>query len=97
MAQRYAISGRGEAEAYLAHPTLGLRLVESCEAVLGVQGRTAHEILGSPDDLKLHSCVTLFAAVAAPGSVFERVQEKYYAGVPDRRTLEILAQELLRG
>jgi uncharacterized protein (DUF1810 family) len=90
-AQRYAISTVAEAEAYLAHPVLGPRLAKCCEAVLGVVGRTAYEIMGPPDDLKLRSCATLFAHVAPAGSVFERVLDKYYEGKPDQRTLELMA------
>lgn len=89
----YAIKSRAEAEAYLAHPTLGPRLVECCEAVLSVSGRSAHDIFGSPDDLKLKSCVTLFAAVSPPGSVFERVLNTYFAGERDAKTLQLLPAE----
>lgn len=89
MARRYAIKSRGEAEAYLAHPVLGPRLVRAAEALLGVRERTASEIMGHPDDLKLRSSMTLFAQFAGPGSVFQRVLERYYGGVPDERTLEI--------
>lgn len=64
--------------------------MECCEAVLAVEGKSAHDILGSPDDLKLRSCVTLFAAVSPPGSVFERVLAKYYVGEPDERTLRLI-------
>ena len=70
-ARKYAISGIEEAEAYLKHPELGPRLVECAEAALAVEGRSATEIFGYPDDLKLKSCATLFAAVATPGSVFD--------------------------
>ncbi len=87
---RYAIKSRAEAEAYLLHPVLGPRLQEITEAALGVEGRSAHEIFGSPDDLKLRSSATLFAQVSPPGSVFERLLEKYYRGEPDRRTFELL-------
>jgi uncharacterized protein (DUF1810 family) len=88
--QRYAIRSAAEAEAYLRHPVLGPRLVECCEAVLGVTGRSAHDIFGSPDDLKLRSCATLFAAVSAPGSVFQRVLDQYFGGERDERTLRLL-------
>jgi uncharacterized protein (DUF1810 family) len=93
--QRFAIKSVAEAEAYLAHPVLGSRLVECCEAVLGAasQGgrrRTALEILGPPDDLKLRSCATLFAHVAPAGSVFERVLEEFYGGAPDEATLGLI-------
>ncbi len=90
MSRRYAIKSRAEAEAYLKHPVLGPRLVEICEAALGVEGRSAHEIFGSPDDLKLKSCATLFAAVSPPGSVFERVLQKYFRGERDGQTLRLL-------
>ncbi len=62
--KHYAIKSIAEAKAYLSHPVLGPRLVECAEAALSVQGRTAHEIFGSPDDMKLRSCATLFANVA---------------------------------
>jgi uncharacterized protein (DUF1810 family) len=89
-AQRYAIKSIPEAEAYLRHPVLGSRLEECCEAVLGVSGRSAHDIFDSPDDMKLRSCATLFARVSAPGSVFEQLLGKYYEGVPDQQTLRLL-------
>jgi uncharacterized protein (DUF1810 family) len=93
MAQRYAIQSRAEAEAYLRHPILGPRLVECAEVLLAVGGRTAEEILGHPDYLKLQSSMSLFAAVAPPGSVFERVLGKYYAGQADPRTEAFLSRE----
>ena len=77
---------------YLDHPILGPRLRECAEAVLAVEGRTVLEIFGYPDDLKLRSCMTLFAKVAEPDSVFERVLEKYFGGANDGSTLEILAR-----
>ena len=90
MSRRYAIKSRAEAETYLKHPVLGPRLVEICEAVLGVDGRSAHDIFGSPDDIKPRSCATLFAAVSPPGSVFERVLQRYFRGEPDAQTLRLL-------
>ena len=78
MSRRYAISGLAEADAYLRHPVLGPRLVTCAEAALAIQGRTAHDIFGSPDDLKLRSCATLFAQISPPGSVFHRLLDKYY-------------------
>lgn len=89
--KRYAIRSVAEAEAYLRHPVLGPRLAECFEAVLGVEGRSAHDIFGSPDDMKLRSCATLFAAVSPPGSVFQRVLDRFYEGRPDERTLRLLA------
>jgi len=91
MSQRYAIRSAAEARAYLEHPMLGPRLVECFEAVLGVAGQTAGEIFGSPDELKLRSCATLFASVSPPESVFERTLDRYFAGERDRRTVELLA------
>jgi uncharacterized protein (DUF1810 family) len=92
MAQRYAIRSLAEAEAYLAHPLLGPRLVECCESLLAVDGKTAHAIFGTPDDLKLRSSVSLFAAVCPPGSVFERVLVRHYSGRPDERTLRLIGR-----
>jgi uncharacterized protein (DUF1810 family) len=91
MAVRYAIRNENEARAFLAHPTLGPRLIECVEAVLSIQNRSARDILGSPDDLKLRSCATLFAHVSPTGSVFEKVLEKYYDGIPDPGTLDLIA------
>jgi uncharacterized protein (DUF1810 family) len=88
--RRYAIRSAAEAEAYLAHPILGPRLRESAEAVLAVERRSALEMFGSPDDLKLRSCVTLFAIVSPPGSVFERVLGRYFGGERDSTTLRLL-------
>jgi uncharacterized protein (DUF1810 family) len=88
--RRYAIKSLDEARAYLDHPILGPRLLECAEAVVRVEGRTAREIFGSPDDLKLRSCATLFACVSPPGSVFERLLTKYYQGRRDDRTLHLL-------
>jgi len=88
--QRYAIKSVAEAKAYLDHPILGPRLLECAEAVLQVDGRSAVEIFGSPDDLKLRSCATLFASVSPPDSVFDRLLRKYYRGGRDGKTLQLL-------
>jgi uncharacterized protein (DUF1810 family) len=90
MSRRYAIRSLAEAEAYLMHPVLGPRLVECAEAVVSVEGRSAFEIFGSPDDMKLRSCATLFATVSPPGSVFERLLDKYFRGGRDAETLRLL-------
>ena len=90
-AKQYAIKSAAEARAYLDHPTLGPRLVRCCVAALEVEGRSAREIFGSPDDLKLRSSATLFAAVSPPGSVFRRVLDRYFDGKPDGRTEQLLA------
>jgi uncharacterized protein (DUF1810 family) len=94
-ARRFGLSGLEEARAYLAHPLLGSRLRECARLVLAVEGRSAHAIFGSPDDLKLRSCLTLFAQAAAPSPapetrVFGEALAKYYGGEPDPRTLELL-------
>ncbi len=89
-AMQYAIKSVAEAKAYLAHPLLGPRLVACAEAALGVAGRSASEIFGSPDDLKLRSCATLFAQVSATGSVFERLLDRFFQGKRDERTLRLL-------
>ena len=92
-AKRYSIKSVEEARAYLEHPILGPRLLNCAEAVVSVEGRSATEIFGSPDDLKLKSCATLFSCVASRGSVFDRVLEKYYRGERDGKTLELLGRE----
>jgi uncharacterized protein (DUF1810 family) len=92
MARRYAIKSLDEARAYLDHPVLGPRLAEITEAALAVEGRSAHEIFGSPDDMKLRSCATLFARAASEGSVFSRLLDKFFDGKPDVRTLELLGE-----
>jgi uncharacterized protein (DUF1810 family) len=86
-AQKYAISSLDEARAYLEHPVLGARLRECTERVLLVQGRSAHAIFGSPDDLKFRSCMTLFSRAAEDPAIFEQALAKYYGGEPDPRTL----------
>jgi uncharacterized protein (DUF1810 family) len=86
----YAIKSIEEAKAYLNHPILGPRLLECAEAVVRVEGRSAQDIFGSPDDLKLRSCATLFGSVLPPGSVFDRLLEKYYRGERDQKTLRLL-------
>jgi uncharacterized protein (DUF1810 family) len=87
--RRYSIKSVGEAEAYLAHPVLGPRLVEIAEAALSVEGRSAYEVFGSPDDMKLKSCATLFAGVCPSGSVFHRLLDKYFAGERDEKTVRL--------
>ena len=86
-ARRYAIASLEEARAYLADPVLGPRLIESATALLAVEGRTAEEILGYPDDLKLRSSMTLFARAAPQTKVFQEVLDRYYDGKPDPQTL----------
>lgn len=91
-AKRYAIKSLAEATAYLSHPILGPRLVACAEAALSVEGRSAREIFGSPDDMKLRACATLFTQVSAPGSIFEQVLAKYFQGERDGQTLHRIGQ-----
>src|SRR5512147_915500 len=91
-ARFYAIKSADEAKAYLHHPVLGARLIECSKVLLQLQGLSASDIFGFPDDLKLRSSMTLFASVSEPDSVFSRVLGQYFAGQPDSRTLELLKQ-----
>lgn len=90
MAQRYAIASRAEAEAYLHHPILGPRLRECTRLVIAVEGRSIEEILGSPDDLKFRSSMTLFAHATPDNQIFLDGLAKYFGGEEDPRTLERL-------
>ncbi len=89
MARLYAIASLEEARAYLAHPILGVRLREATQLTLAVQGRNAHAIFGSPDDLKFRSSMTLFDA-AAPNDIFAAALQKYYDGKGDPLTVSKL-------
>lgn len=90
MAQRYAISCREEAEAYLRHPILGPRLGTCTRLVNMARGRSIGQIFGAPDDLKFHSCMTLFARTAADSKLFVEALQKYFAGELDQATLQRL-------
>lgn len=90
MSVRYAINSRDEARAYLDHDVLGPRLIECAKAALALESTSATDVFGYPDDLKLKSSATLFAAVSPPGSVFHRVLEKWFAGELDLKTLAAL-------
>ena len=89
-AKRYAIKSAAEAKAYLSHPVLGSRLIECFEAVLRVEGRSADELFGALDAMKLKSCATLFASVSPVGSVFEQLLDKCFQGECDQKTLHFL-------
>ena len=89
-AQQYGITGSDEAYAYLTHDVLGPRLISICEAALSVEGKSATEIFGKPDDMKLRSCATLFAHVSNANSVFHKIIDKYFDGKVDRRTVQLL-------
>ena len=88
--KQYSVKSLAEARAFLAHPLLGPRVRECAEAAVRVDGRSASEIFGYPDDMKLRSCATLFAAVSPTGSVFHRLIDKYFHGEPDAETLRLL-------
>ncbi|HEY8579727.1 MAG TPA: DUF1810 domain-containing protein [Beijerinckiaceae bacterium] len=87
MAQRYGLGSLAEARAYLDHPVLGPRLRACVADLLPHRGASAHAIFGSPDDLKLHACLTLFAHVAEPGSVFAQALDAFFDGEPHRDAL----------
>lgn len=90
MSRRYAIQSTAEARAYLRHPILGPRLVECCKAAVAVHERSATDVFGSPDDMKLRSCATLFAAVSPSGSVFEQVLDRFFHGKRDAQTVRLM-------
>jgi uncharacterized protein (DUF1810 family) len=89
-ANYFGLAGLAEARAYLNHPILGARLEEATRLMLANRGRTARDILGHPDDLKFRSSMTLFAAAAVQGSLFEEALRAYYDGIPDAATLRLL-------
>ena len=91
--QRFAIASLEEARRYLAHPILGQRLEECARALLELKGRSAREILGPVDAMKLRSSLTLFARAAPDSRLFQDVLERHYGGVADEATDELLAQE----
>ena len=90
--QHYAIQDLAEATAYLQHPVLGARLREISAALLQLETSDASRVFGSPDDLKLKSSMTLFAAVQAD-TVFQAVLDKFFGGAPDGKTLQILGRQ----
>jgi uncharacterized protein (DUF1810 family) len=92
MANRYGISGRAEAEAYLAHPTLGPRLIECTELVNRIEGKTSEEIFGGIDSLKFRSSMTLFSLAARDSTAFGDALKKYFKGQPYPRTIELLGK-----
>lgn len=92
MAKHYGLADLAEAQAYWRHPVLGERLRLCTALVLDVKGKGAHDIFGSPDDLKLRSCMTLFEAAAPDAAGFARVLERYYAGMRDAATLQLLGK-----
>jgi uncharacterized protein (DUF1810 family) len=93
MSQRYAIGSLEEAAAYSEHPILGLRLRECTRLVMDVEGRSAEQIFGHPDNLKFRSCMTLFERSATDNAIFRDALLKYFGGQPDQLTLDILKQQ----
>ncbi len=87
MSYAYGIGGIEEAKAYLAHPILSQRLIEITKALLPHKGKSPTAILGYVDDLKLQSCMTLFASISEPGSVFHQVLDAFFDGEQDIETL----------
>ncbi len=90
MAQRYAISGLAEAGAYLAHPVLGPRLQEGVAAAMASGETSARRLFGAPDDIKLRSCLTLFAEAAQDPAPFEAALSRFFAGARCPATLAAL-------
>jgi uncharacterized protein (DUF1810 family) len=88
-AHEFAIKSRDEAIAYLATPVLGARLIECTKLVLAIPDKSAHDIFGSPDDMKFRSSMTLFAAVDG-GSLYRQALDRFFGGEPDQATLDIL-------
>jgi uncharacterized protein (DUF1810 family) len=95
MAKNYAIASREEAEAYLEHPLLGARLRECTGLILNVTGRSAEEIFAYPDNLKFRSAMTLFSEITPGNSLFHAALLKYFEGMPDRATLDLLQSSRL--
>jgi len=93
MAQRYAIASLNEAKAYADHPVLGARLRDCTALVLGVEGKTVHAIFGTPDDLKFHSCMTLFARAAPEEPLFRQALKQLFRGRQDPLTVARLQDQ----
>jgi uncharacterized protein (DUF1810 family) len=89
----YAIKDINEAEEFLKHPVLGSRLIQICNELLELNTNNANKIFGSPDDLKLHSSVTLFSLLPNTDSVFQKILDKFFNGKKDTKTLRIIEEE----
>jgi uncharacterized protein (DUF1810 family) len=89
-AERYSIKSIEEAKAYIVHPILGVRLQECTKLVISIDGKTANQIFGFPDDLKFCSSMTLFNHVAEDNNIFLNAITKFYAGREDDLTIKIL-------
>jgi len=90
-AKYYGLADLDAARAYLGHPVLGPRLIACTRLVNAVAGRSAHDIFGTPDDLKFRSCVTLFHRAAPDEAAFGEALRKYFGGVEDAPTVELVA------
>lgn len=90
MAKRFAISGLAEARAYLQHDVLGPRLEECVKILLSHHDKSATQIFGSPDDMKLRSCLTLFLAVSPTSTLYQQALDQFYSGEADGRTVALL-------
>jgi uncharacterized protein (DUF1810 family) len=91
-ARYYGLADVDEARAYWQHPVLGKRLLQCTRLVLAVRGKSANQIFGSPDDLKLRSCMTLFQLAAPDEPAFGEVIDRYYDGEPDMLTREAVGR-----
>ena len=92
--RHYALKNVDEAQAYLNHPVLGSRLIEICTQLLKLPTNNATQIFDTPDDMKLRSCVTLFAAMPSATPIFQQVLDKFFTGEGDRKTLKIISNKL---
>lgn len=90
MAKHYAIKNKDEAITFLLHPVLGKRLVQISEELCKLPGNNATNILGTPDDLKLRSCATLFSLLPDSHPVFKAVLKKFFNGEEDKKTVQII-------
>jgi uncharacterized protein (DUF1810 family) len=86
----YAIQNKEEATQYINHPVLGKRLLEITKVVAEINGKTALEIFGQPDERKLQSSMTLFSILNNPNPIFQKVLDKYYKGMKDENTLQLI-------
>lgn len=92
--QFYGIKDLGEAKAFLMHPVLGARLISICNELLQLHTTNATQVMGSPDDLKLRSSMTLFAVLPDTDPVFQQVLEKFFKGIKDTKTLQLISDRL---
>jgi len=92
ISQKFALENLAEARDYLNHPILGARLIECSQQLLSLQSHSALAIFGQPDNLKLQSCMTLFATIENSPVVFSQVLAHFFAGAEDKKTLAILSE-----